>query len=77
MVDAIANPYVTFAEYLEAEQASDVKREWFNGAVYAILRGTPEHARLTVRIMREISLALDSPSVTNRTLILHSAGAPC
>jgi Uma2 family endonuclease len=58
MVDAIANPYVTFADYLEAEQASDVKHEWFNGAVYAMSRGTPEHARLTVRILREVSLAL-------------------
>lgn len=49
---------MTLADYFEAEQASDVKHEWFNGAVYAMSRGTPEHARLTVRIMREISTAL-------------------
>jgi len=51
MVDATANRYATLADYFEAEQASDVKHEWFNGAVYARSRGTPEHARLTLGIM--------------------------
>jgi Uma2 family endonuclease len=37
---------VTFADYLEAERSSDVKHEWFKGVVYAMSRGTPEHARL-------------------------------
>jgi Uma2 family endonuclease len=50
MVDASVKPYVTFAEYIEAEQASDVKHEWFNGSVYAMSRGTPEYARLGARI---------------------------
>jgi Uma2 family endonuclease len=50
MVDAIVKPYVTFADYLEVEQASDVKHEWFNGAIYAMSRGTPEHARLSMRL---------------------------
>jgi Uma2 family endonuclease len=52
MVDAIVKSHVTFAEYLEAERSSDVKHEWFNGAVYAMSRGTPEHARLSMRIGR-------------------------
>ena len=50
MVDASVKPYVTFAHYLEAEQSSDVKHEWFNGSVYAMSRGTPEYARLGARI---------------------------
>jgi len=58
MADAIVKPYVTFADYLEAEQSSDIKHEWFNGAVYAMSRGTPEHARLSARIVRLIGNAL-------------------
>jgi Uma2 family endonuclease len=58
MVDAIVKPYVTFADYLEAERSSDIKHEWFNGAVYAMSRGTPEHARLSARIVRLIGNAL-------------------
>lgn len=50
--------YVTFADYLAAEQRSDVKHEWFNGAVYAMSRGTPEHARSSARIVRLIGNAL-------------------
>lgn len=56
--DAIVKSYVTFADYLEAEQSSDIKHEWFNGAVYAMSRGTPEHARLSARIVRLIGNAL-------------------
>ena len=58
MIDATVKPYVTFADYLEAEQSSDIKHEWFNGAVYAMSRGTPEHARLSARIVRLIGNAL-------------------
>jgi Uma2 family endonuclease len=58
MVDVHEKPYVTFAEYLEAEQRSDLKHEWFNGAVYAMSRGTPEHARLSARIVRLLGNAL-------------------
>jgi Uma2 family endonuclease len=58
MVDASVKPYVTFADYLEAEQSSDIKHEWFNGSVYAMSRGTPEYARLSARIVRLIGNAL-------------------
>jgi Uma2 family endonuclease len=58
MGDAVVKPYVTFADYLEAEQRSDIKHEWFNGAVYAMSRGTPEHARLSARIVRLLGNAL-------------------
>jgi Uma2 family endonuclease len=58
MVDASVKPYVTFADYLEAERSSDIKHEWFNGSVYAMPLGTPEHARLSLRISRLIGNAL-------------------
>jgi len=58
MLDASSKPYVTFADYLEAEQSSDVKHEWFNGSVYPMPRGTPEHARLSARITGLLGNAL-------------------
>jgi Uma2 family endonuclease len=58
MVDTSVKPYVTFADYLEAEQSSDVKHEWFNGSVYAMSRGTPEHARLSASVIVLVGSAL-------------------
>jgi len=58
MVDASSKPYVTFADYLEAEQSSDVKHEWFNGSVYAMSRGTPDHARLSASVIMLLGSAL-------------------
>lgn len=50
MAGARATPYVSYADYLAAERDSDVKHEWFDGAVYAMSRTTPEHARLSSRV---------------------------
>jgi Uma2 family endonuclease len=58
MGHAIAKPYVSFADYVAGEQDSDVKHEWFDGAVYAMSRGTPEHARLSARFLRLLGNAL-------------------
>jgi Uma2 family endonuclease len=58
MGDPFVKPYVAFADYLEAERSSDVKHEWFDGSIYAMSRGTPEHARLSARIVRLIGNAL-------------------
>src|SRR5262245_6535196 len=76
MVDARANPYVTFAEYLEAERTSDVKHEWFNGAVYAMSRGTPEHARLNARLIGDVRAKLHGDcEVYSSDLMLYIADA--
>jgi Uma2 family endonuclease len=58
MGEAVLKPYVTLAEYLEREGTGDVKHEWFDGAVYAMSRGTPEHARLCARVVRALGNAL-------------------
>jgi Uma2 family endonuclease len=50
---------VSFADYLIAEASSDVKHEWCDGVVYAMSRGTPEHARLTMRFARALGAVLD------------------
>lgn len=58
MERAVARPYVTLADYLDRERDGDGKHEWFDGAVYAMSRGTPEHARLSARIVRLVGNAL-------------------
>jgi Uma2 family endonuclease len=45
MVQA-AEPYVTYEDYLAAEQAGTTKHEWLDGVVYAMAGGTLEHSRL-------------------------------
>ncbi|MBX3188126.1 MAG: Uma2 family endonuclease [Labilithrix sp.] len=50
MGQAAASTYVNLEDYFEAEVASTPeapKHEWFDGVVYAMSRGTPEHGRLT------------------------------
>ncbi|APR82436.1 Hypothetical protein A7982_07785 [Minicystis rosea] len=41
---------LTFAEYLALERAGDTKHELVNGEIFAMAGGTPEHARLTMRV---------------------------
>ncbi len=54
-----ASPSTTsFEDYLVGEASSDDKHEWCDGVVYAMSRGTPEHARLTMRIARALGAAL-------------------
>src|SRR5450432_3532511 len=40
----------TYREYLDFEATSNVKHEFFNGEIYAMAGGTPEHAALTMAI---------------------------
>jgi Uma2 family endonuclease len=73
---AVAKLYVTFADYLEAEQSSDVKHEWFSGSIYAMSRGTPEHARLSASVLAELRTALHPGcQVYSSDLMLYVAEA--
>ena len=40
-----------YDDFLVMEKASDQRHEWVDGVVYAMSRGTPEHGRLTARVM--------------------------
>lgn len=51
-------PLISFEAFLEAEEKSDTRHEWLDGVVYAMSRGTPEHARLTAAIAAELRSAL-------------------
>ena len=42
--------YVTYEEYLGAEQKSATKHEWLDGVIYAMAGGTLEHSRLAGNI---------------------------
>jgi Uma2 family endonuclease len=49
---------MTYAEYLAAEAASDVRHEYLNGEVWAMAGGTPEHAALALAVGSELRQAL-------------------
>lgn len=49
---------MTYADYLAAEAASDIRHEYLRGEVYAMAGGTPSHARLAMAIGVALSNAL-------------------
>ena len=56
MVQA-AQSFVTYEEYLEAEQESATKHEWLDGVIYAMAGGTLEHSRLASRMNAALEAA--------------------
>ncbi|MCG8557643.1 MAG: Uma2 family endonuclease [Proteobacteria bacterium] len=48
----------TFREYLTLEDASNVKHEFFNGEIYGMAGGTPEHAALAASIASALLVSL-------------------
>lgn len=44
-------PRFTYRDYLDLEEASNVKHEFLAGEIYAIAGGTPEHAALAATVM--------------------------
>jgi len=59
MSHATALPFVSFDAYLALEARGEAKHEWIHGLVYAMSRGTPEHARLTAAIVRALPQTAD------------------
>lgn len=52
---AARNPeYVAYDVFLRHESASDGRHEWVNGVIYAMSRGSPEHGRLTNRVVARV-----------------------
>jgi Uma2 family endonuclease len=48
----------SYREYLALEQASNVRHEFFDGEIYAMAGGTPEHAALAASIIAALAPAL-------------------
>lgn len=67
MTLAVHHQY-SFAEYVELEETSSVKHEYFGGEIYAIAGGTPEHAALAVAV----STALSNQLVGGRCRVFSS-----
>jgi Uma2 family endonuclease len=53
-----APSYLGYEDYLEAEQASTIKHEWLDGAIYAMAGGTLEHNRLAGNVHTALRTAL-------------------
>jgi Uma2 family endonuclease len=49
---------MTYAEYLAAEAASEVRHEYLNGEVWAMAGGTPEHSALAAALIAGLAAAL-------------------
>jgi Uma2 family endonuclease len=45
----------SYAEYLEIDELSNVKLEFFDGEIFAIAGGTPEHAALAMNVGMEFA----------------------
>jgi Uma2 family endonuclease len=56
---AEAAPRLTYAEYLALEASSEQRYEFVDGVVYAMAGGTPEHARLAMKLGATLVAALD------------------
>jgi Uma2 family endonuclease len=71
---AAAAAAVPFEVYVEAEVNGPVgapRHEWFDGVVYAMSRGTPEHGRLTARAIVALAnaLAVDCQVYSSDTML--------
>lgn len=51
---ARARDHISYDAFLRSEDATDERHEWVDGVVYAMSRGTPEHARLTSRVTSKV-----------------------
>jgi Uma2 family endonuclease len=51
-------PHVSYADYLALEATGDGKHEYIAGVIYAMAGGSPEHARLQVRISSALTSGL-------------------
>jgi len=53
---------ITYREYLEAEVKSEIKHEWFDGVVYDMAGGTPEHGALAIAMAVLLGKGLEARS---------------
>lgn len=48
--------FITEEEYLTLEDASEEKHEYYNGRIYAMAGGRPDHALITASVVTELGL---------------------
>ena len=54
MTAARSKDYVPYDAFLRSESAAEDRHEWVDGVVYAMSRDSPEHARLTNRVIARV-----------------------
>lgn len=70
-----APSYVTYEDFLEAEQKSETKHEWLDGVVYAMGGGSLEHSRLAANIGAALRAALSGCDVFQSDAMVFIAAA--
>ena len=56
-------------EYLAMEEVADYKSEYFNGEIFAMSGGTPDHSSVAVNIATELNRLLAQDLVASSTAI--------
>lgn len=57
-MSAAAKTYVTPEEYLARERLAETKSEYYDGEIFAMAGGTPEHSLIGANILRDLSYQL-------------------
>lgn len=58
MVGSPSAQYVAFEDFVAREQGSEIKHEWLDGVVYAMVGGSVEHGRLATRMTAALTAKL-------------------
>lgn len=58
MIGQPSQAYVSFEDYVLAEQTSDGKHEWLDGVIYALAGGSVEHGRLATKLTAALTARL-------------------
>ena len=58
MAQATHRVHYTRAEYISFERASNVRHEYFDGVIYAMAGGSPEHAAIAGNVITLLNLGL-------------------
>lgn len=68
--------HFTYADYLAAQAMSEVRLEYFDGDIYAMAGGTPEHAAISAQVIAALSSALQGRClVFSSDLRIHIAAS--
>ncbi len=67
--------YVSFEDFLDAEQRSETKHEWLDGVIYAMAGGSLEHSRLASNVNTALKTALTTCDVFQSDAMLYIRAA--
>ncbi len=59
MSELVPRHHYTFEEYLELEEVASVRHEFYDGEIYAMAGGTPEHAAMTAVITSALGAQIE------------------